>query len=227
MVRVPTIDDRSYCVDSTEVTQAQYAQFLQDKKGDATGQDPRCRWNAGYGPSCTSFDPANPHAGLGEGAREYPITCVDWCDAFAFCAWAGKRLCGRIGGGGLPLDFGVNNDQTQSQKYSACSQGGAYTLPYGRIPDPSACNFNGGDGGRVAPAGSYAKCVGGFDGLFDMIGNVQEWEDACDESEAGYASDLCVVRGGDFQDVGFDCRSLYRDNRSDATDWIGFRCCAE
>jgi len=93
MVRVPTVDGRSYCIDATEVTQAQYSQFLFVKKGDTSGQEARCTWNMSYGVTCGGFDP------VARGG--YPVVCIDWCDAVAFCSWAGKRLCGKIGGGSL------------------------------------------------------------------------------------------------------------------------------
>jgi hypothetical protein len=38
---------------------------------------------------------------VGAGSGNFPITNVDWCDAYAYCAGIGKRLCGKIGGGTL------------------------------------------------------------------------------------------------------------------------------
>jgi len=34
---------------------------------------------------CPAFDPY--------GMPGKPVVCVDWCDAFSYCAWVGKRLC--------------------------------------------------------------------------------------------------------------------------------------
>lgn len=75
MVRVPAADGTTYCIDSTEVTNRQYAEFLSAKKSGADGgtdtsaQDYRCTWNASYEPpffGCVAqYDPyasfSRPH----------------------------------------------------------------------------------------------------------------------------------------------------------------------
>jgi formylglycine-generating enzyme required for sulfatase activity len=219
MVRVPTVDGRSFCVDSTEVTQGQYSQFLTAKKGDTSGQDPRCTWNDSYGSVCGNYDPVSH--------PDTPVSCVDWCDALAFCAWAGKRLCGKIGGGSLPDNDNVYNDPTQGQKYAACSHGGARIFPYGDTEDKTACNIDSVHSNGPLPAGGSPKCEGGYDGIFDMVGNLQEWEDICSESDAGAAKEMCRVRGGDFRDQGWNCRGTWPGTRDSTVDWIGFRCCSD
>src|SRR5262245_62039398 len=46
------------CIDSTEITNAQYSAFLTSKNGDTSGQPPECSWNATYAPaSMCPFDP--------------------------------------------------------------------------------------------------------------------------------------------------------------------------
>lgn len=116
LVKVPAPDDSavsSYCVDVTEVTNAQYAAFLSASVA-TTGQDEACAWNMTYTPSKNW--PAT-------GMDEYPVVSVDWCDAFAFCKWAGKHMCGKIGGGESHLSFGYD-DAAESEWFNACSAGG-------------------------------------------------------------------------------------------------------
>src|SRR6185295_16488134 len=121
---------------------------------------------------------------------KFPVVCVDFCDAFAYCALVGKRVCGAIGGG--RGRFGSATDATSSQWFAACSGGGKHAYPYGDTYEGSACN--GIDkGGNLVDTGSIATCVGGYPGLFDMSGNVYEWEDAC-TGEQG--TTVCHVRGG-------------------------------
>src|SRR5438067_1858316 len=44
------IDAGAYCIDSTEVTQGQYLEFLNAKKGDTSGQSGECTsWNTAWG----------------------------------------------------------------------------------------------------------------------------------------------------------------------------------
>src|SRR5262249_40663852 len=113
------------------------------------------------------------------GPADRPVHAVDWCDAFAYCAWAGKRLCGRIAGGSVDPTFGTDL-ASESEWYNACSRGGQHAYPYGDTYDPRACNgleYGAGTGPQL-PVGSLSSCTGGFAGLFDMSGNVSEWEDS-------------------------------------------------
>ena len=81
-------DRRTYCIDATEVTVAAYGAFLATNPSTMT-----------LPASCsmkTSFVPGAP---LDLNRGNYPVSQVDWCDAWGYCAAVGKHLCGRIGGG--------------------------------------------------------------------------------------------------------------------------------
>ena len=89
IVRGPTlvpVANGLFFIDATEVTVAQYAEFLTAKAGDVSGQPQDvCGWNSTYEPAALP-DPPN-----------FPASNIDWCDARAYCEWAGKHLCRRVG----------------------------------------------------------------------------------------------------------------------------------
>jgi formylglycine-generating enzyme required for sulfatase activity len=210
----PMVDVGGYCVDSTEVTRAQYNQFLQSTPS-TSGQLPECAWNVSYLP--TPFDLSEPNL---------PVVYVDWCDAYAFCKWAGKRLCGKIGGGALPFSGGAT-DSTQAQWYRACSKEGTQLYPYGNVYDPTACN-GAEDGGVLSAVKSFPKCEGGYKGLFDMSGNVEEWQDSCSGTTG--ANDDCRDQAGAFDYFSpaaksTQCNAIDSDPRSARVAGVGIRCC--
>ena len=206
------------CVDSTEVTNAQYALFVAAKvPPQSVSQTPSvCAWN-------TTFTPSQGWPATGKDA--HPVVYVDWCDAYAFCAWAGKRLCGAVGGGSLP--YGDYADVNKSQWLYACSGQGTKKYPYGDVYDGAACNGVDNGAGDAVAVKSLSKCEGGVPGLFDMSGNVWEWEDSC-QASAG-AKDQCRLRGGSFWFNGSAdllCANGNANDRSASNDIYGFRCCA-
>lgn len=211
--RGPTMVSVSgYCIDSTEVTVGQYAAFLTAKGFETITQPAVCSWN-------TSFSPSPwPQSG-----DTMPVYGADWCDAWAFCAWAGKRLCGKIGGGANP--HGSYGDATSSQWFHACSANGTRVFPYGNAYQANACQ--GGDikPNRLVPVGSKSTCVGGFPDVFDMSGNVYEWEDSC-TGTAG-SGDMCRIRGGGYLSPESYMRcALDRSYTRNARELnVGFRCC--
>jgi formylglycine-generating enzyme required for sulfatase activity len=214
LVEVPAPEGGSYWMDETEVTNSQYSDFLETHP-TTRGQPSECEWNGSYVPG--GEWPASSRG-------EHPVAFVDWCDARAYCEWAGKRLCGRIGGGLLAQ--ANQADPTQSEWYNACSAGGTKTYPYGDSYDDSACNgFRNGSEQTVAVASG--DCEGGVPGLFDLSGNVWEWDDACDGTTG--AADLCLGRGGS---VGLspsllECSSARTDERNSRFFDAGFRCCRD
>ena len=226
MVRVGTAAN-NFCIDSSEVTVGQYREFTDAKGADSSGQPPECAWNASYA------------AALG-GTDDIPIAGVDWCDAHAFCSWAGKRLCGKHAAGKFVGPVGLDglDDFTTHEWLLACSDLGALRYPYGSIQVATACNTGENDAGRTLAVKSKATCQGGFPGVYDMVGNVWEWFDGpcpppdagADAGDGGPAKQQCIVKGGGFPNSGtnLDCRvdglGASRDTR--ATE-IGFRCCAD
>jgi formylglycine-generating enzyme required for sulfatase activity len=234
MAKVPGPTGDDYCIDSTEVSVAQYDAWLKTMP-DTNGQIPVCTpWNATWTPPtfgnyCEYFD----YPQTLTDAPNRPMQCVDWCDAYAFCAWAGKRLCGKIGGGTNPS--GSTTDPTASQWYRACSEAGARDFPYGDTFDPKACVGVAFDGDPALDpmkdfphdVGTVMTCLGGYPGIFDMSGNVWEWEDSCNGSTG--KDDGCETRSGGFSEQEPDIRCDNSDtwSRETAAYHIGFRCCAD
>jgi formylglycine-generating enzyme required for sulfatase activity len=215
----PGVRVGSFCIDRTEVTFGQYRAFLAAKGGDTSGQASECAFNSTYAPAA-------------DGPDDLPVTGVNWCDAVAYCKWAGKRLCGRIDpSNGTTLSASELIDVTKNQWLNACTGGGRTTFPYGSSFQP-VCNTYELEAGATKPVGSQPGCVGGYPGVFDMIGNVWEWIDAvCIPGDAGSGSDFCQLRGGSYKPASFldasvTCRTGAQTARRALINDLGFRCCA-
>jgi formylglycine-generating enzyme len=217
----------AFCIDSTEVTMAQYAAFLADAGTTPSGQPTVCAWNTTLMPQTFGgclYDPAE-HPNL-------PVNCVDWCDARAFCAWSGKRLCGALAGGSVPFD--AYRDAAVSEWQLACTKQGERAYPYGPTYSASA-QCNGADTALGASpllvdVGSRTRCTGGFSGVFDMSGNVWEWIDSCEPCDGGRC---CMVHGGSYGNSAPNLACAPSNTGALITPeqerdlGVGFRCCAQ
>ncbi len=193
-------------IDATEVTRAQYAEFLQAEV--PLPEDAECAWNSSREPSCEWT------TGL---FYDLPANCINWCSARDYCAWAGKRLCS-----------GDMNNPQNDEWYIACSDHGTKKYPYGNEYRAEYCNgYDFGTLGPEAPA-HLSDCEGGVSGLYDMSGNLIEWTGVCrgDGKQA-----FCVLRGGSFSNDAEVLACDYdfgRDNLRDiSNELIGFRCCRD
>jgi sulfatase modifying factor 1 len=211
----------SYQIDATEVTAAQYSAWkATSPAAPPTVPSAVCSWKTSYS------------AGAGTGSK--PVTNVDWCDAYAYCKGVGKRLCGKIGGGAN--GFGDYANASLSQWYNACSSGSAHSYPYGGNPqtsktdayDPQKCNGHDKSVGATMPVATCPGCTSlesGYTGLYDLSGNVWEWEDSCYATSGSL--DSCRVRGGSFDDDGSGLHCSYDNgpSRYFSASGVGLRCC--
>ncbi len=186
MILVTPPSGSPFCVDATEVTNAQYRDFLA-----AATTPPACPV-----PNATLEPDEWPRPAVED---DLPVDRVDWCDAAAFCAWAGKRLCGALGGGSTAGDRDAERDPMRSEWSYACTAGGT------RL---SFCPSDG-----DAPAGSRDCCE--VMGIHDLAGGVEEWVASCD------ASGDCLAHEGT------SCSNMGSNAVDDTWRELGFRCCAD
>jgi len=216
-------------IDPYEVDRTAYAAFLADGSKPST---PGCSWKNDFTPDDWTGQQANP---------SLPVVGVDWCDAFTYCAWKGKHLCGKIGGG--MAAYASHTDPGLGEWMNACSSGGDLTFPYGALYETQKCND-----GAMSKSGAVEGLFAGnasqisgcrsprkaYSGTINLLGNVAEWENACEKdasssSSGAGASDKCRARGGAFDtpsgDMAKGCAYTPADSpRDHRSPNLGFRC---
>lgn len=229
MVQLPAAGG-AFCIDTTEVTNAQYQRFIDDTRDTShlPTIPPYCGW-AG-----TVFAPPSGSADLTHPTR--PVVDIDFCDATVYCLWAGKHLCGKIGGGHV-APMSSFSDPNVSQWDFACRGGSPGTLyPYGASYVGSKCAVAGPEGiGSLQDVGSFGGCRGPsspYDQIVDLSGNAGEWDDSCDTYDTtATAPDkiLCQVRGGYVGNsdgpFAFSCSADHPTWMTAHYEVTGFRCC--
>jgi hypothetical protein len=213
-----------FWMDETEVTVGQYREWLMDLGQSAPDWTDAAACDRRE-PDVRAFDPDDPvgdcRATAASGseppfADEQPMRCVDWCEAAAYCQWAGKRLCK----GRSPID----------EWRIACSAGYTEEYPFDPRTPGGACNYGQvgcslGCGTRFA--GQEASCRPAYGYPRDLGGNVEEWIDEC--IEVGDGTSLCGFRGGSYLTPEHKLKCSYNlgggfvDSRDPR---VGFRCCA-
>lgn len=228
-------------IDPTEVSTAQYAAWLATSPPSPPASDAACAWNTSYMPGDAAPSGAQSDcktngydfATMLRDKPDHPVACIDWCDAEAYCASQGKRLCGGIHDAAVsvyydaPTGTFIQDRPMNSAWRLACAGEAGHASPSGDTYDASACN---GADGEPRPVGGRARCEGGSPGMFDLSGNVEEWEDACSDASPGA---VCARRGGGYYSAQiYDptwlrCDFVLVGARKDMSSAIGARCCWE
>jgi sulfatase modifying factor 1 len=154
----PGITVSPFFLDRFEVTKARFTAFWSDHHPDAAVPIlyPGMHAITLVGPVLEPILAGNTDCNWAlPGRLDHPINCIDWATAQAFCVWDGGRL------------------PTAAEWELAARGVEARTFPWGASPptDALACGLN--TGGTCAvgsrPMGRTPE------GLFDMAGNVREW----------------------------------------------------
>ena len=131
---------------------------------------------------------------------------------------------GSIGGGALVFEDYAN--ASLSQWYNACTSHGTYQYPYGSSYDANACNGyeDSGVPQFTRAVGTLPSCqsdVAGYEGVYDLSGNVWEWQDSCEPS-------YCRLGGGSFYSSApnVTCGVDSYEYRRVTSQSVGFRCCS-
>jgi formylglycine-generating enzyme required for sulfatase activity len=221
-----TLDD--FWIDQTEVTNAQFAAFLNDRGNQTEGGVP---WLDLEDEDCL-IEQVEGQYRPKSGYADHPVIEVSWYGADAYCRWVGAQL------------------PTEAQwEYAARGEDG-YIYPWGDEFDCSRGNVDdeteldsyvvpGGEGCdgyvRTAPVGSFLTGRSWCNAL-DMVGNVWEWTadwygDYLSEAQTNPTGpadgSVKALHGGAWSSNWYDVRAADRINYAPSSRnyIIGFRCC--
>jgi formylglycine-generating enzyme required for sulfatase activity len=154
--------------------------------------------------------------------EQYPMNCVTWYEAFAFCIWDGGRL------------------PTEAEwEYAAAGGDDNRLCPWGDdATEPLPANYRETDDSPFIAVGSYPGGNGRW-GHADLAGSMFEWvldwlasdwytttETGCSDCANLTASSTRVARGGFWHDDASDLRAANRSGylATNPRDIIGIRC---
>lgn len=175
MVRIPMPGGQDFCIDQRAATQAEFAEFVEAVR--PTQKMPTPPEGHVMAKLCAEWiDPVTPASKYDEfpscgkyydpvSFADKPMRCMDWCAAYAFCAWSGKRLCGNHG---APIAEDLTTDG--SELGFVCSNGGKDAYQF----DPSARPDCAADSHSLDQRFPPADCVG-HGTPFDQVSSVTGW----------------------------------------------------
>jgi eukaryotic-like serine/threonine-protein kinase len=137
----------AFSIDKYEVTNKRYKRFI-----DATGY--KVPWS--QEPAVAAYVWDWQKRMYPEGKGDDPVVLVNWDDAKAFCAWAGKRL----------------PTEAEWEKAARGVKGKPY--PWGNEWTNGKANTSENALKQTAPAGSFKEDISEYS-VNDMAGNVSEW----------------------------------------------------
>ncbi|PIZ17250.1 hypothetical protein COY52_04900, partial [Candidatus Desantisbacteria bacterium CG_4_10_14_0_8_um_filter_48_22] len=212
----------AYYIDKYEVTNQQFAKFLNEwgKDADENGQKMIYEHDWGIKKVAAGFQPA-------KGYENYPVINVTWYGAAQYAKWAGKRL------------------PTEAEWEKACRASSATAYYFGNNESGLGeyAWYSANSGSKTHPAGDRKPNAYG---IYDMHGNVWEWcADWYDQNyyakgipgdknspntnpQGPSTGSYRVIRGGSWFLDAVYCRSADRDWINPGYWWIiiGFRCAA-
>lgn len=221
-----------YDIGRTEVTNAQYAAFLNAVAASDTNDLYSPNMSGPFGGITRSGSPGSYTYATISGRADNPVNVVTFWSAARFANWlhngqpAGQQDNTTTESGAYELTAGGissnsvtrrtgwrwaiagENEWYKAAYHQPAGQGGdadnywLYPTSSNAVPTAAHVNFAGSGLGNVAPVGSYSA---NFYGTFDMGGNVYEWTDTI-TSVTNRA-----VRGGSFASSEFQLRSTFRD----------------
>jgi len=176
---------RPFLLDATEVTVAAYGECV--KAGRCTPASDSVEWEGIGRPDRTLW---SAYCNRDRADRaDHPVNCVDWDQATAYCAWAGKRL-----------------PSEEEWEWAARNGGKATAYPWGNEqPGTQPCwNGEGSDLGKgkrasTCAVGTHPKSDSAA-GVKDLAGNVWEWTSSktvvFPDSRGRGGTPVKVARGG-------------------------------
>ena len=179
----------AFAIDLTEVTLAAYTQCVDAKQCTVPDlQSKACNWN-------------HPALAL------YPVNCVNFAQASAYCAYVGKRL------------------PTEEEWELAARGTDQRTYPWGNdVFGGEECEL-GTSGLPLCPVGSAPAGRSAF-GVLDMIGNADEWTSStyCPYDKPACGDPRRSTRGGASDFIGGTATSRTATPPNTIGDALGFRC---